>query len=79
LVIEFVENYKQRLSNNQISGRKQKNDAKSQSEICLENYLLYDCIAEMEEGKTELFDKLWKHKILTKKLPRIFGKKTRKI
>ena len=26
----------------------------------LRNYLLYDCIAEMGEGKTELFDKLWK-------------------
>ena len=60
LVIEFVENYKQRLSNNQISREEsRKLMQKANPKFILRNYLLYDCIAEMEEGKTELFDKLW--------------------
>ena len=60
LVIEFVENYKQRLSNNQISREEsRKLMQKANPKFVLRNYLLYDCIAEMEEGKTELFDKLW--------------------
>ena len=36
LVIEFVENYRQRLSYNQISKKKAEKSCKSQSEICLE-------------------------------------------
>ncbi len=54
---------------------------KANPKFVLRNYLLYDCIAEMEEGKTELFDKLWNAltKSLRRNLPRIFGKKTRKI
>lgn len=60
LVIEFVENYKQRLSNNQISREEsRKLMQKANPKFVLRNYLLYDCIAEMEEGKTEMFDKLW--------------------
>jgi uncharacterized protein YdiU (UPF0061 family) len=60
LVIEFVENYKQRLSNNQISREEsRKLMQKANPKFVLRNYLLYDCIAKMEEGKTELFDKLW--------------------
>lgn len=60
LVIEFVENYKQRLSNNQISRKEsRKLMQKANPKFVLRNYLLYDCIAEMEEGKTEMFDKLW--------------------
>jgi pyruvate/2-oxoglutarate dehydrogenase complex dihydrolipoamide dehydrogenase (E3) component len=60
LLIEFVENYKQRLSNNQISREEsRKLMQKANPKFVLRNYLLYDCIAEMEEGKTELFDKLW--------------------
>lgn len=60
LIIEFVENYKQRLSNNQISREEsRKLMQKANPKFILRNYLLYDCIAEMEEGKTELFDKLW--------------------
>lgn len=60
LVIEFVENYRQRLSNNQISREEsRKIMQKANPKFVLRNYLLYDCIAEMEEGKTELFDKLW--------------------
>lgn len=60
LVIEFVENYKQRLSNNQISREEsRKLMQEANPKFVLRNYLLYDCIAEMEEGKTELFDKLW--------------------
>ncbi|MGB4448448.1 MAG: YdiU family protein [Cloacibacterium sp.] len=60
LVIEFVENYRQRLSYNQISKEdSQKIMQKANPKFVLRNYLLYDCIAEMEEGKTELFDKLW--------------------
>ena len=60
LVIEFVENYRQRLSYNQISKEdSRKIMQKTNPKFVLRNYLLYDCIAEMEEGKTELFDKLW--------------------
>ena len=60
LVIEFVENYRQRLSYNQISKEEsRKIMQKANPKFVLRNYLLYDCIAEMEEGKTELFDKLW--------------------
>ena len=60
MVIEFVENYKQRLSNNQISREEsRKLMQKANPKFVLRNYLLYDCIAEMEEGKTEMFDKLW--------------------
>lgn len=60
LVIEFVENYQQRLSNNQISIEESKKlMQKANPKFILRNYMLYDCIAEMEEGKTELFDKLW--------------------
>lgn len=60
LLIEFVENYKQRLSLNQISRNESKKlMQKTNPKFVLRNYLLYDCIAEMEEGKTELFDKLW--------------------
>ena len=60
LIIEFVENYKQRLSNNQISREEsRKLMQKANPKFVLRNYLLYDCIAEMEEGKTEMFDKLW--------------------
>ena len=60
LIIKFVENYKQRLSNNQISREEsRKLMQKANPKFVLRNYLLYDCIAEMEEGKTEMFDKLW--------------------
>lgn len=60
LMVEFVENYKQRLSNNQISREEsRKIMQKTNPKFILRNYLLYNCIAEMEEGKTELFDKLW--------------------
>ena len=60
LMVEFVENYKQRLSNNQISREEsRKIMQKTNPKFVLRNYLLYNCIAEMEEGKTELFDKLW--------------------
>jgi uncharacterized protein YdiU (UPF0061 family) len=68
-LIEFVENYKQRLSYNQISREEsRKIMQKANPKFVLRNYLLFECIAEMEEGKTELFDKLWLlYKILTKK------------
>ena len=60
LVIEFVENYRQRLSSNQISKEEsRKIMQKANPKFVLRNYLLYNCIEEMEEGKTELFDKLW--------------------
>ena len=60
LLIEFVENYKQRLSYNQISrDESRKIMQKTNPKFVLRNYLLFECIAEMEEGKTELFDKLW--------------------
>ncbi|MFN8364351.1 MAG: hypothetical protein U0T78_03405 [Cloacibacterium normanense] len=69
LVIEFVENYRQRLSYNQISKEEsRKIMQKVNPKFVLRNYLLYDCIAEMEEGKTELltnFGTLYKN--LTKK------------
>lgn len=60
LLVEFIENYKQRLEFNQISREESRNlMQKTNPKFILRNYLLYDCIAEMEEGKTELFDKLW--------------------
>lgn len=60
LLVEFVENYWQRLSLNQISREEsRKIMQKANPKFTLRNYLLFECIAEMEEGKTELFDKLW--------------------
>lgn len=60
LIIEFIENYKQRLEYNKISREESiKLMQKTNPKFVLRNYLLYECIAEMEEGKTILFDKLW--------------------
>lgn len=60
LLSEFVEQYWLRLSRNEISREEsQKIMQKVNPKFTLRNYLLFECIAEMEEGKTELFDKLW--------------------
>jgi uncharacterized protein YdiU (UPF0061 family) len=60
LLTEFVENYWQRISLNEITRKEsQKIMQKANPKFTLRNYLLFECIAEMEEGKTELFNKLW--------------------
>ncbi len=58
---EFLDQYKTRLSQNAISletsiALMQKNNPK----FTLRNYLLYECIEELEKGKTEQLDKLLK-------------------
>ena len=61
LMTEFIENYWQRISLNEISREEsRKIMQKANPKFTLRNYLLFECIAEMEEGKTALFDQLWK-------------------
>lgn len=55
----FLENYKIRLSKNTISKEESlKLMQASNPKFILRNYLLYDCIQELEEGKKDLLNKL---------------------
>ena len=59
LVIEFVENYRQRLSYNQISKKKAEKSCKSQSEICLEKLFAVRLHCRNGRRQNRTFDKLW--------------------
>lgn len=57
----FIENYSLRLSSNTISREESlKMMAQSNPKFILRNYLLYECIEEISNGKTEMLDKLTK-------------------
>lgn len=57
---DFLENYAQRLSRNIISRVESRSlMQKTNPKFILRNYLLYQCIQQMEEGNNALFDKLW--------------------
>ena len=60
LVIEFVENYRQRLSYNQISKEEsRKIMQKSQSEICFEKLFAVRLHCRNGRRQNRTFDKLW--------------------
>lgn len=55
----FLDVYRSRLSENTISREDSKSlMAKNNPKFILRNYLLYECIAELNEGKTDLLNKL---------------------
>ncbi|MBK1894595.1 protein adenylyltransferase SelO [Chryseobacterium paridis] len=55
----FIEKYKERLSKNSISKEESLHlMQKTNPKFILRNYLLYQCIDEVNEGKTELLKKL---------------------
>lgn len=57
---DFLTSYAHRLSYNTISREESKAlMEKNNPKFILRNYLLFECIQQMEEGNTELFDKLW--------------------
>lgn len=61
MLLEFVERYQQRISNNRISREESiKIMQDANPKFILRNYLLYECIEEMEKGNSQLFDQLWK-------------------
>ncbi|WP_160137202.1 protein adenylyltransferase SelO [Chryseobacterium sp. c4a] len=55
----FIEKYQSRLNSNSISREDSlQMMAKSNPKFILRNYLLYECIEEINNGKTEMLDKL---------------------
>ncbi|REC64304.1 YdiU family protein [Chryseobacterium pennae] len=55
----FIESYKSRLNSNTISREESlQMMAKSNPKFILRNYLLYECIEEINHGKTEMLNKL---------------------
>ena len=57
----FIEQYQSRLKNNTISTEESLNlMKKTNPKFILRNYLLFECIEEINEGKTEMLDKLTK-------------------
>ncbi|KQT22346.1 hypothetical protein ASG31_03175 [Chryseobacterium sp. Leaf404] len=55
----FLSEYKERLSKNSFSAEESKKLMKeSNPKFILRNYLLYQCIEELEEGKRDLLEKL---------------------
>ncbi|MGL6127778.1 protein adenylyltransferase SelO [Chryseobacterium artocarpi] len=57
----FIENYESRLKSNTISREESlKMMERSNPKFTLRNYLLYECIEEIENGKTEMLEKLTK-------------------
>ena len=56
---EFIKNYRDRLSKNAITGPESLAIMKKTNpKFILRNYLLFECIAELNEGKKDLFRKL---------------------
>ena len=56
---EFILNYRDRLSKNAITGAESLAIMKKTNpKFILRNYLLFECIAELNEGKKDLFHKL---------------------
>ncbi|MDM1553823.1 MULTISPECIES: YdiU family protein [Chryseobacterium] len=56
---DFVEKYESRLNSNSISREKSlEMMAKSNPKFILRNYLLYECIEEVNNGQTEMLNKL---------------------
>jgi len=57
----FIEQYQSRLENNSISKEDSLNlMKKTNPKFLLRNYLLFECIEEINEGKTEMLEKLTK-------------------
>jgi uncharacterized protein YdiU (UPF0061 family) len=55
----FAQNYLQRKAKNKISNKESLQLMRENNpKFILRNYLLYECIAELENGKTELLDQL---------------------
>ncbi|WP_417428289.1 protein adenylyltransferase SelO [Halpernia sp.] len=58
---QFLKVYRERLTKNKISREEsQQLMAKNNPKFILRNYLLYECISELNQDKTELFKKLRK-------------------
>ena len=56
----FLQNYHNRLKENTISNEERLAlMQKSNPKFILRNYLLYNCIEELEKGSMELFNKIW--------------------
>lgn len=61
LLKAFVDHYLDRISRNDISrDESRKIMQQANPKFVLRNYLLYECIQEMEHGNAKLFNKLWK-------------------
>ena len=56
----FLDDYEIRLQKNSITSEESKQLMKKNNpKFILRNYLLFECIQELNEGKKELFEKLW--------------------
>lgn len=57
--IEFIQNYRNRLSKNLISKAQSQSIMQAANpKFILRNYILFDCIAELNEGKRDLLNKV---------------------